>query len=215
MWAQGSGLAKGTRFDCAGVSLSLAAELSKRPHAPRGQMSALVPGCGRAYDALALAEHGFASVLAVDSSQSACDAARAEVGACAAASASRVTVQCGNFFEMPTDTKFDLIWDCTFLCALEPAVRGHWASQMKALLAPGGELITCVFPIGPREGGPPFAMSVPLVRSLLEPAGFEATLVQDSLPLEEQHRRPGDPLQSVLKRGTALVTWRAAGNAAI
>ena len=32
--------------------------------------------------------------------------------------------------------------------------------------------------------------------------------VQDSLPLEEQHRRPGDPLESVLTRGTALVTWQ-------
>ena len=73
---------------------------------------------------------------------------------------------------------------------------------------PGGELLTCVFPIGEREGGPPFAMSVPLVRALLEPVGFEATLVQDELPLEQQHRRPGDPLESVLTRGTALVSWK-------
>ena len=79
---------------------------------------------------------------------------------------------------------------------------------MSTLLADDGELLTCVFPIGPRNGGPPFAMSVDLVRSLLEPAGFEATLVQDNLPLDEQHRRPGDELESVLTRGTALVSWR-------
>ena len=60
---------------------------------------------------------------------------------------------------------------------------------MRRLLADDGELLTCVFPIGPRDGGPPFAMSVELVRSLLEPAGFEAALVRDDLPLEEQHRR--------------------------
>jgi hypothetical protein len=144
-----------------------------------------------------------------------------------------------------------------------------------------GELITCVFPIGEREWGPPFALSVPLVFSLMEPLGFEAvlvqvvtllshccytfvmlllyccytvvtlllhccntvvtlllhcwynagtllvhcwytvvalllhccdtdspSLVQDQLPLEEQHRRPGDELSSVVGRGTALVTWR-------
>ena len=79
---------------------------------------------------------------------------------------------------------------------------------MRSLLAEGGELLTCVFPIGPREGGPPFAMSVDLVRSLLEPAGFEAASVHDDLPLEEQHRRPADPLESVRGRGTALVSWR-------
>ncbi len=79
---------------------------------------------------------------------------------------------------------------------------------MAALLAPGGELITCVFPIGDREGGPPFAMSVPLVTALLEPMGFRATAVRDGMPLEEQHRRPGDDLESVRGRGTALVTWQ-------
>ena len=51
-------------------------------------------------------------------------------------------------------------------------------------------------------------MSVKLYRELLEPAGFQAALVQDKLPLDEQHRRPGDPLESVRERGTALVSWR-------
>ena len=50
---------------------------------------------------------------------------------------------------------------------------------MKALLSPHGDLITCVFPIGERAGGPPFAMSVPLVRSLLEPIRLTAALAQD------------------------------------
>lgn len=86
-------------------------------------------------------------------------------------------------------------------------MRSRWASQMRKLLAPGGELLTCVFPIGDRPGGPPFAMSVPLVRDLLTPVGLESTRVQDQLPLEEQHRRPGDELASVVTRGTALVSW--------
>ena len=120
----------------------------------------------------------------------------------------RVAVECGDFFEMNCSRKFDFIWDCTFLCALDPAVRERWAEQMRNLLADDGELLTCVFPIGAREGGPPFAMSVDLVRSLLEPVGFEATLVRDDLPLEQQHRRPGDALESVRTRGTALVSWR-------
>jgi len=209
LWAQDGGLPKGSRFDVAGVSNPLAAELLRRNLVNRAGMTALVPGCGRAYDALALAEHGFESVLAIDLSPAACQAAQAElaeIGDSMSTAGQRVDVRCGNFFEL--EGQYDLIWDNTFLCALDPEVRERWAQQMKALIAPGGELITCVFPIGDREGGPPYAMSVPLVHELLEPAGFEATLVQDQLPLEEQHRRPGDPLESVLKRGTALVTWR-------
>jgi len=159
----------------------------------------------QAYDALALADHGFESVTAIDLSPAACTAAEAEIGG---KSASSVRVLCGDFFELDGNIKYDLIWDNTFLCAIEPEARERWAQQMRSLIAPTGELITCVFPIGEREGGPPYALSVPLVRALLEHVGFEATLVQDNLPLESQHRRPEDPLDSVLTRGTALVTWR-------
>jgi len=205
LWS--GGLEKGSRFDVAGVSLPLTAELKERNHAVRPGMSALVPGSGRAYDALALAEHGFASVTAVDLSPAACEAARLEIAASTLSlGGGRIDVRCGDFFDL--EERYDFIWDNTFLCALEPVVRERWARQMKKLLAPDGELITCVFPIGEREGGPPFALSVPLVRSLLEPIGFRSTLVQESLPLEQQHRRPGDALESVITRGTALVTWK-------
>lgn len=208
LWAQEGGLRPGSRFDVAGVSLPLTAEAGRRMLAPRAGMSALVPGCGRAYDAAFLAEHGFDSVVALDLSPTACDAARELINNSMPSSArSRVEVENGNFFDMAS-RKFDFIWDCTFLCALDPSVRERWAKQMRSLLADDGELLTCVFPIGPREGGPPYAMTVDLVHALLEPSGFEATLVQDQLPLEEQHRRPGDALESVQTRGTALVSWR-------
>lgn len=209
LWAQDGGLAKGSRFDVAGISLPLAADIARRPRATRSGMRALVPGCGRAYDALFLAEHGFESVVALDLSPTACEAAREEIAGSSSSPTiqSRVAVECGDFFELSSGRQFDFIWDCTFLCALDPSVRDRWAHQMHRLLAADGELLTCVFPIGPREGGPPYAMTVELVRSLLEPAGFQATLVQDDLPMEEQHRRPGDPLESVRTRGTALVTW--------
>ena len=153
-------------------------------------MTAFVPGCGRAYDAIALAEHGFESVVALDLSPSACEAARQELDASTSPAASRVEIRCGDFLAL-TEQRFDFIWDCTFLCALDPSVRHQWASQMRSLLTPSGELLTCVFPIGAasmhvlralcdlkcsgeREGGPPYQMSVSLVRDLLEPIGLEA-----------------------------------------
>ena len=218
LWADG--LAKGSRFDVAGVSRPLAAELSRRRNhvvvagsasaSGRTKMSALIPGAGRAYDAIALAEHGFDSVIAVDLSPAACAAAREEIATYYNAdhgNSTPINVICADFFDL--EGQYDFIWDNTFLCALDPSTRERWALKMKELLKPEtGELITCVFPIGEREGGPPFALSVPLVKSLLEPVGFQSTLVQDQLPLEQQHRRPGDPLESVLTRGSALVTWR-------
>ena len=220
LWA--GGLAKGSRFDVAGVSRPLAAELARRrmhevvagsaasTSASRTKrLSALIPGAGRAYDAIALAEHGFDSVTAVDLSPTACHAAREEIATynTAAEQGNAINVLCADFFDLTGH--YDFIWDNTFLCALDPSTRKRWALKMKALLTPDtGELITCVFPIGEREGGPPFALSIPLVKALLEPVGFRATLIQDQLPLEHQHRRPGDPLESVLTRGSALVTWR-------
>ena len=148
-------------------------------------------------------------LLAVAAEPAAAEAAADESAeGVAAAATGFVNIQCADFFALDGRTKYDLIWDCTFLCALDPSVRVRWAEQMRSLLAPGGELLTAVFPIGDREGGPPYAMSVPLVRSLLEPVGFEAVVILDDLPIEEQHRRPTDALSSVLSRGTALVTWR-------
>ena len=137
MWAQEGGLQKGTRFDVAGPSLTLGAELRRRPPAVRPGLTALVPGCGRAYDALALAEHGYASVVALDVSPAACEAARAELHSSQSPAAGQVEVRCGDFFSLQGET-FDLIWDCTFLCALNPSVRERWAAQMHALLSPQG-----------------------------------------------------------------------------
>ena len=69
--------------------------------------------------------------------------------------------------------------DYTFLCALKPEMREAWAKQMRQLLAPGGELLTLIFPLKSFHpdptAGPPYLMSVDLVKGLLEPLGFIST----------------------------------------
>jgi len=45
---------------------------------------------------------------------------------------------------------------------------------MGALVKPGGELVSLVFPIGDFEGGPPFALRPSIVEALLSANGFEA-----------------------------------------
>jgi hypothetical protein len=109
-------------------------------------------------------------VTAVDLSPTAVAEARKEL--CGREPRSVEVVQ-GDFFEMELPTQhFACIWDCTFLCALSPDSRERWAARTAALLAPDGELWSLVFPIIEKVGGPPYALSVDLVSSLLEPHGL-------------------------------------------
>jgi len=201
MWK--GGLGKGQAFDVGGPSAALMGELA-RMSPPGAGSSALVPGCGRAYDALAIARFGFDSVTAVDLAPTAVEAAREELASASdREAAAKVELLCADFFEM--SSKFDFIWDCTFLCALDPSVRGQWASQQKALLKPGGTCVTCVFPICHKVGGPPYAMSVSLVSQLLTPVGFKAVRTHECV--EEDKHRPGGGA-SLGGPDTAVVAWQ-------
>eukprot|EP00741_Cyanophora_paradoxa_P019668 tig00021137_g18986.t1 len=189
---------KQTGWDAGRPAPALARLLSEAssgalPPLPRGR--ALVPGCGSGYDALALAREGY-QALGVDISATAVSVANEladkEAGADAASTAwrSRVRFVEASFFDLgesPRD-KFDLVYDYTFLCALPPELRQKWAEKMASLVAPGGELVTLIFPIGTHTTGPPYAMSLDLVAGLLTPLGFEATLlrrVTESHPMRE------------------------------
>merc|ERR1719330_1744980 len=206
MW--GRGLERGQAFDVGGVSATLAGELARRQYAAGPGLTALVPGCGRAYDALALAEHGFDSVVAVDLAPTACDAARAEIEERGGDIASKVSVQCADFFEL--EGQYDFVWDCTFLCALDPSVRERWAAKYTQLLSKTGKLLTCVFPICDKVGGPPYALSIPLLRQLLDPVGLQAVHVLDPVPREERHR-PGGGAPGSGDPETALMVWSFPG----
>ena len=139
---------------------------------------ALVPGCGRGYAVAALASPT-RHVVGLEISPSG-----AKVAAAQLAGLHNAEVVIGDFFgpflflggASPDPAvlagRYDLIYDCTFLCALLPAQRALWAGRMRHLLRPGGVLVTDVFPVGTHTTGPPFAMSEQLLRSLLEPAGF-------------------------------------------
>lgn len=92
-----------------------------------------------------------------------------------------------DFFTHAPETPYDLVYDCTFLCAIDPTRRREWAAQMNKLIRPGGEIVSLVFPIGDFQGGPPFALSPSIVEQLLEPAGFESVSLTE-VP-EEQWAR--------------------------
>lgn len=79
------------------------------------------------------------------------------------------TFQHGDFFAFDAGEGFDLGYDHTFLCALPPSLRSKWAARWIELLAqPGSVIITSIFPIdGPRDDGPPYAVTFELYDELL------------------------------------------------
>lgn len=119
---------------------------------PQGRC--LVPGCGRAYDVAALASPD-RYILGIDISEVAVQAASEWIIENDIQPRDKIEVKCLNFFDLDTkdENKFDFVYDYTFLCALDPSIREDWARQMSALIRPGGELLTLIFPIQSEEGG--------------------------------------------------------------
>ncbi|MCB9592480.1 MAG: methyltransferase domain-containing protein [Sandaracinaceae bacterium] len=156
----------------AGASAPALVELVERGVLPDGR--ALVPGCGAGYDVFTLTSkkrRGIGIDIA-PTARARFEAVRDELRGVAG----RARLITGDFFAFE-DEPFDVIFDYTFLCALDPSVRPQWAKKMDALLRPDGELVTLVFPVvdaPPLGQGPPFPVQPDDVRALLEPLGFEA-----------------------------------------
>ena len=147
----------------------------------------LVPGCGAGYDVLTLAQRAevVVGLEVAPTAQRRFDSLAAGVETTGSA-----TVVVADFFDFEPEARFDVIWDYTFLCALDPARRQAWAARVDALLAPDGELWTLIFPVHPvplNPGRPPHPMSPELLRALLEPtfAAIELEPVTGSHPGRE------------------------------
>ncbi|KDQ52464.1 hypothetical protein JAAARDRAFT_198376 [Jaapia argillacea MUCL 33604] len=129
---------------------------------------ALVPGCGRGYDAIFIASSLGLDTLAVDISQTAVNAAN-ELLASSPPTSGKASFEIADFFtiSVPETEKFDLVYDYTFFVAILPTMRPDWARQMTALVKPGGYLITLVFPLHHNDAGPPFPVELGHYEELL------------------------------------------------
>ncbi|KAI9892024.1 MAG: hypothetical protein M1814_002219 [Vezdaea aestivalis] len=136
---------------------------------------ALVPGCGKGYDVMLLASFGYdaygleiasgaiegAKKLSVDEAEK-YPAINEEVGR------GKTEFIQGDFFSNEWESQieggasFDIIYDYTFLCALDPPLRPAWAERMSQLLGnkPDSSLICLEFPTykDPAIGGPPHGL---------------------------------------------------------
>ena len=119
---------------------------------------ALVPGCGSGHDCFFLHESGFSEVIGLDLSQTAIDVCNATTLYPAYAKES-IKFECADFFSYENG-KFDFVFDYLFFSALDPDLRGQWATSMARQLTPHrGRLFTLMFPVDGSKGskdGPPY-----------------------------------------------------------
>ena len=116
----------------------------------------LVPGCGRGWDVIALAERWpQRRILGMDISELAVADARAHTR-----HLPNVEIMLADFLETPEVLGVEshgLVWEHTCFCAIPPAKRSAYAAAMASTLAPGGVIAGVFFLALDDEGrGPPW-----------------------------------------------------------
>ena len=162
-----------TPWDFGGIPSALAAYLQMT-----SPQRVLIPGCGSGYEVRAFHERGW-DVLAADYSPAAIERARQVLGALSA------KVVLADFFAHDFGgSKFDVIYERTFLCSLPPEIWPQYARRMAELLVNGGELIG-LFLYGHEDEPPPYPLTENQAQELFGEyfTRVVAEPVSDSLPL--------------------------------
>ncbi|KAG9126987.1 hypothetical protein FRC07_001151 [Ceratobasidium sp. 392] len=163
---------------------------------------ALIPGCGRGYDAIYLASQGY-EAIGVDISTTAIDEAKKHLASQSESNNLKVDFKVLNFFESQAlvDRVFDIVYDYTFFCAIPPSMRELWGRRMAGAVKPGGHLITLVYPIDParaRDDGPPFPVDLEAYTLALGGAAWDRLL--DVVPDDSQASHQGRERLCVWRR---------------
>jgi thiopurine S-methyltransferase len=194
-WAQRY-VALDTPWDLGAEHPEIAARIAGglRPASP-SVARALVPGCGRGHDAVALARAGWrvSAVDFTDATQGALQDRLAELGG-------EFVLQ--DALEPVAGVRFDLVLDHTFFCALNPALRARWGAAMALSLAPQGRVCALVYPVGKpiEDGGPPFGTSVD---DLLAALGADFRVLSDEAATQRVPQRSFEERWAVFARKSA------------
>ena len=151
-------------------------------HSIEGQV--LVPGCGSGHDVRLLAATGL-EVTGLDIAPSALRKAESfpRVG--------NEKYELGNFLILDEQFhgRFDVVFEHTCLCAIEPAEREAYVSSLKCALRPGGQFLAIFYrEISDSKGdGPPHPISASEIDALFA-ADFE--IIESFVPLKTYPSRP-------------------------
>ena len=124
----------------------------------------LVPGCGLGHDVRALAATAD-EVVGLDIAPSAIKDAKA----CPSVGGERYLL--GDFFDLPRSLRgsFDVVFEHTCFCAIDPARRPDYVEAVTTALLPGGHLLAVFYldpGLDPGETGPPFGVTRPELDAL-------------------------------------------------
>jgi SAM-dependent methyltransferase len=132
-----------------------------------------VLGCGRGYDALLFAEHGF-EVIGFDFAPSAI----ATATSLAQATNSTAKFLQRDIFDLAAEFPhdFDYVVEHTCFCAIPPERRPEYVQLVRSLLRSTGKLIALFFTHS-RPGGPPFGSTTTEIYRYFE-ADFEILFLE-------------------------------------
>jgi len=122
--------------------------LATHPKLPRGTVC--VPGCGTGHDARVFASAGF-TTFGFDIAPSAIQISKERT----AAAGLKATFQLGDFLRDEPPQLFDLIFEHTLFCAIDPGERELYVQAALRWLKPGGDYLAVNYLI-PDTEGPPF-----------------------------------------------------------
>ena len=146
-----------TGWDRGGPSPALEFGLARMPCPPA---RVLIPACGRGYEIAELASRGYL-VTGVDFAQSAVT----DLQEILQAQRLKADVVASDLFAWEAEKPFDVIYEQTALCALEPQQWPEYAERLYRWLHPGGLLIGA-FMQTHRAGGPPWHRALETVEEL-------------------------------------------------
>ena len=115
----------------------------------------LVPGCGTGHDAALITEvTGPDTVTAMDLAPAALQRAQE------AYPDAPVRWKEADFFQLAPEESYDLLWEHTCFCAIDPSKRGDYAAAAARAVRPKGYLLAVFFlnPDMPAGSGPPFGV---------------------------------------------------------
>lgn len=115
-------------------------------------LAILIPGCGFGHEAAYLHDNGFNNVTVIDLAPEPIAHLRAR---CPNWAEDKLIV--GNFFDL--EGQYDIIFEQTFFCALNPDMRPAYASKTIDLLRDEGKLVGVLFNILIPGPNPPYGGS--------------------------------------------------------
>ncbi|MBL4774763.1 MAG: methyltransferase domain-containing protein [Mariprofundus sp.] len=137
-----------TGWDRGGVSPAL--QIWLRNGALEQRSRVLIPGCGRGHEVVALAKQDF-DVTGIDIAPTAIACLKQTL----ASEKVKATALLNDLFTYQPEQSFDVVYEQTCLCAIDPEQRAAYVQQLRIWLRPGGTLLLSMMQTG-ETGGPPY-----------------------------------------------------------